>query len=432
MMLRQLHFCSLLLCGLAVAAIPAKLLAQTRLSNPKIEEGYISVSLKFGTQYPAEFMNNDQLEAIGAGAQALTYLRKLQAERYDETHPKDYCEQEWQVTRFQLVGNPAHVEKIRRPLVRHTTPTRAQKIFTFHTDEFWLNLHHFLYVLGRAENKVRDASRNAVVNAPKDQEQGLAKLAPAEQGVWRAAVSFYANALSKKDVVFDEPLPGITKRLAQARNEESLAATDIDQELVSVLERAAPLYRRAWWSAHNSANLESQRSIQRLVDQYGTAILDFITRAYQMRWSPHGFDVHLSGYANWAGAYSTTGQLLVVSSLADDIKGAYGLETIFHEGMHQWDDQVFEALRQQARKENKLTPNGLSHAMIFFTAGDAVHRVLPNHVPYAEKFGVWQRGSAQFKTPLEEIWKPYLDGHGTRDQALDELIKRTGINRSKN
>jgi hypothetical protein len=62
-----------------------------------------------------------------------------------------------------------------------------QTIFIFHSGEFWLNLHHFLYVLGRAENKTRDSSRSAVVNAPKDQEQGLAKLTPAEQAIWREA-----------------------------------------------------------------------------------------------------------------------------------------------------------------------------------------------------------------------------------------------------
>jgi len=64
--------------------------------------------------------------------------------------------------------------------------------------------------------------------------------------------------------------------------------------------------------------------------------------------------------------------------------------------------------------------------MIFFTAGEAVRHVYPDHVPYAEKFGVWQRGISAFKAPLDEIWKPYLDGHTTRDQALAELINRTG------
>ena len=32
-----------------------------------------------------------------------------------------------------------------------------------------------------------------------------------------------------------------------------------------------------------------------------------------------------------------------------------------------------------------------------------------------------------FKVPLEEIWKPYLDGRGTRDEAFADLIKRTAV-----
>src|SRR5215470_10222644 len=95
-------------------------------------------------------------------------------------------------------------------LPRHKA-TKA--IFVFHSDEFWLNLHHFLYVLGRAENKTRDSSRSAVVNAPKNQDAGLAKLSDTERATWREAVSFYANGLSKKDAVFDEPLPSITNAL---------------------------------------------------------------------------------------------------------------------------------------------------------------------------------------------------------------------------
>ena len=94
--------------------------------------------------------------------------------------------------------------------------------------------------------------------------------------------------------------------------------------------------------------------------------------------------------------------------------------------MHQWDDQIFEALRTQARSQNKLIPRGLTHAMIFFTAGEAIRKVIPEHVPYAEKFGVWQRGMMKFKQPLEQTWKPYLDGRGTRDEALADLIKLTG------
>ena len=301
-----------------------------------------------------------------------------------------------------------------------------QPIFVFHSDEFWLNLHHFLYVLGRAENKTRDSSRTAVVSAPYDQQLGFKKLSDAERAIWHDAVVFYANGLSKKDAVFDEPLPAITNALAQARDSKSLAKTNVDAEVTVVLERVAPIYRKAWWTGHHTANIEWQYMIRKFLDEHGRAILRYITKAYELKWNPAGFHVHISAYANWAGAYSTTGELLVLSSLAENILGFYGLETIFHEGMHQWDKQVFEALREQARKQNKLVPDGLSHAMIFFTAGEAVRQFYRDHVPYAEKYDLWHRGLSAFKTPLEEIWKPHLDAHTTRDAALAELIQRTG------
>lgn len=304
--------------------------------------------------------------------------------------------------------------------------TRGGAIFVFHTDEFWLNLHHFLYVLGRAENKERDTAREAVAGAPVDQEFGLETLTAKELTIWREAVASYAAGPSKKDIVFDDPMPAITNSLARARDSKSLTGSEVDPAVAVILQRAAPIYRKTWWKKHHEANRMWQKDIQTLVARDGATVLAFITNKYKLQWPAAGFPVHVSAYSNWAGAYSTTGDLLVISSQSPGLQATYGFETVFHEGMHQWDDQVFEALREQAGKMNKVAPRGLSHALIFFTAGEAVRRVVPEHVPYAEKFGVWQRGLGPMKVALEEIWKPYLDGHGTRDEAFAELIKRTG------
>jgi hypothetical protein len=302
----------------------------------------------------------------------------------------------------------------------------SKTIFIFHPDEFWLNLHHFLYVLGRAQNKTSDASREAVIGAPADQEKGLAALSASERNVWNEAVSAYAAGNSKKDLIFDKPLTELTKAIAQAGDARSLDAAGIDSVTAAVLQRAAPVYRKAWWPKHQSANRAWVSAMQRYVDQHGPTVLNFITRAYRFTWPEAGYAVHLSAFSNWAGAYSTEVGVLVISSLNEGNQGPYGLETLFHESMHQWDSQVFDALRTQARANDKLVPRGLSHALIFFTAGEAVRRVIPGHVPYAEKFGVWQRGMMQFKAPIEQTWKPYLDGKGTRDEAFLELIKLTG------
>ena len=300
---------------------------------------------------------------------------------------------------------------------------KTHPIFIFHTDEFWLNLNHFLYVLGRAENKSADAAREAVVNAPADQARGFAKLSANEQSTWREIVTSYANGFSKRDLVFDESAASITSALAGAGDAKSLKGVKVDPALAALLERAAPIYRKAWWTDQRQSNRAWKKMIEPLLAQYGVAILKFITNAYKLEWPAAGFPVHLSGYSNWAGAYSTTGSLLVVSSLAKDTTGALGLEIIFHEGMHQWDEPVQQALREQVRQQHKRNPPNLSHALIFYTAGDAVRRIVPGHVPYAEKFGLWKRGIGVFKDAIEKAWKPYLDGQGTRDEAFAALIK---------
>jgi len=49
----------------------------------------------------------------------------------------------------------------------------------------------------------------------------------------------------------------------------------------------------------------------------------------------------------------------------------------------------------------------------------------PPHVPYAVAFGLWACGWMPFRNALQETWKPYLDGHGTRDEALAALVAKT-------
>jgi hypothetical protein len=309
--------------------------------------------------------------------------------------------------------------------IASSTRGSASPIVIFHADKFWLNLHHFLYVLGRAQNQAADSTRDGVEMAPADQAQGLTGLNEQDQASWRKAVSDYAGSLSNKDLVFDKPVSSITSALAKAGDARTLDGVPVDLAIASILTRVAPMYRKQWWPKHRAANQEWQKATTALVNQYGADVQAFITKAYQLPWPATGYDVNISAYANWSGAYSTDGGLLVLSSLAPGNHGTYGLESTFHEAMHQWDSEVFEALRTEARKQNKLVPRNLSHAMIFFTAGEAVRHVVPRHVPYAIEFGLWKRAFSEFKPALDEVWKPYLDGSGAREDAFAELIRRT-------
>jgi hypothetical protein len=314
--------------------------------------------------------------------------------------------------------------------------TGSAAIFRFETDEFWLNLHHFLYVLGRAEAKEQDASREAVAGAPADAEKGLASLSDAERQTWHAAVTAYASGLSKKNAIFDAPLPALTTALGRARDAATLAnqpdaAGALDAPTRATLEDVAPIYRRVWWPAHRASNQAWRTATQSLVDRHGRAILDFLTKAYGQPWPADGYAVHLSMYANWAGAYSTEGRLLMVATNSGaGTSGLDGLETVFHEGMHQWDDGMLANLLELGKANQVPVPPNLWHGLIFFTAGEAVKRVAPSHVPYAEAYGVWNRGMRLIKPPIEDAWKAYLDGptlgdKTARDAALLAVLKKT-------
>ncbi len=303
-------------------------------------------------------------------------------------------------------------------------------IFRFEANEFWLNLHSFLHVLGRATAKMPNVDRDAVRNASIDGERGAAMLTTSERQVWTDTVADYAGGLSRQDPVFDRSLAAIVISLTRADDAASLSGVALDVRTRDMLERVASIYRKTWWPTHRAANESLVQRTQALVDRHGRTILDFVTRAYGQSWPVDGYAVHVSYYAHWAGNYSTDGYTLVMSSNANPTnEGALPLEIAFHEGMHQWDGQVegaLAALASGAAVPSGVTvPAELCHALIWATAGEAVRRVAPGYVPFADAFGNWGRMRPRgLKAVLEEFWTPYLDGRGTRDEALAAILAR--------
>lgn len=299
----------------------------------------------------------------------------------------------------------------------------ATPIFRFETDGFWLNLHHFLYVLGRVEAKMPDITREAVAGAPADEAEGLKTLSDAERRAWREAVSVYANGLSRRDTVFDRQLYDVTNAVRRASADREARHLQIDVAVAAALDRAAPIYRKAWWPGHREANRKWLQSMQDPLRKYGPQLLAYVTRVYQEPWMDGGFPVNISGWSNWAGAYSTYDSLLVISTLNSGNQGLHGFEIMFHEAMHQWDEEIDARLLTIARS-NKLKFNDLlSHAMIFYTTGEAMKTVVPSHISYAEIAGIWKGRMGAFKPALDAHWKSYLDGKTTLDEALLGLLK---------
>lgn len=296
-------------------------------------------------------------------------------------------------------------------------------IFRFTSNGFWLNLHHFLYVLGRVEARMPDIKREAVAGAPADEAGGLQALSDAERELWREAVTAYAAAFSKRDLVFDREAYTTTNVLRRASESDDPSILKIDATVAAALSKAAPIYRRTWWPRHRESNRAWLEAMQDPLKNLGPRILAYVTRAYQEPWMAGGFPVNISAWSNWSGAYSTADSLLVVATMNPGNRGLHGFEITFHEAMHQWDEEIDARLVKIAKDNNLKFNDLLSHAMIFYTTGEAMKTVVPGHVPYAEIAGIWKGRMGVFKPALDKFWKPYLDGKLSLDEALVGLMR---------
>jgi len=310
------------------------------------------------------------------------------------------------------------------PTAAPASSTQTAPLFQFRSG-FWNNLHHFLYVLGRDRNGEPDRMRDAVAGAPKDVD-GLAARSDAERAAWDAAIAFYAGDLSKRDVIFDRRLIAATHALATAPDDSDLAGLGLEPEHVAALKQVAAVYRAVWWTRHAARNAERRREYQALADKYGARAVARLTALYGTTWPATPRTIDVVAYTNWAGAYSTTGPLIEIASIYENTGGAIGLEIMLHESSHQWDEAIDERLAAIAAKRAGKVPPALSHALIWYTTGTVVTELVPGHVPYAVKYGLWNRGgNSALKPLLDKYWQPYLKGSGTFDEAIAAILAET-------
>lgn len=99
--------------GLVGYSYLGKMVAMYAYEYPENVERVIQlgpVSIEFGTQYPDSLTANDAAPVIDE--QALNELREKREQNFHLTHPEEYCEEEWQVTRIRLIGNPDNLQKM--------------------------------------------------------------------------------------------------------------------------------------------------------------------------------------------------------------------------------------------------------------------------------------------------------------------------------
>jgi hypothetical protein len=312
-----------------------------------------------------------------------------------------------------------------------SSPTQEQvsiipnstKLFEFHSG-FWVNLHHFLYVQARARVKTPDSRRRAVASVSTDLA-AISTMSSDDRRKWEAALNYYEQNLATVDIIFNDRLVAITNLLAKQESSSSLPSTEIDSALKQILENAADIYRARWWSQHDQSNRDWVKMIDPLLIKYGSALSKKITQIYQMSWPAAPLRVDMCVYANWAGAYTTTQPARITVGSGDPgIKETQGLEILFHEAMHVLEDRLVATLNQQARAQGKELPFQLSHAFIFFTAGEIVSQTVPDHKRYAEINSLWSRAPMDgFRKLLDAHWRPYLEQKAWQKVEFEDAVK---------
>jgi hypothetical protein len=291
--------------------------------------------------------------------------------------------------------------------------------FEFHS-AMWLNLHHFLHALSTV--RTGGPNQRAAIAQAFGDTAGFGALSAELRAGWERALAYYDTAMAPRDLLFDGRMYRIKRELARIGNAPTVRGSALDSAHEAALEAAAPAYRALWWPRHDRANRDWLREMTPVLERYEDTVATQVLRVYRTTWVPVRVDV--SGYANWAGAYATSEPTHVVfASLIEASRGSQGLESLFHEAMHGLEDSIVTSMERTARARQQEVPSRLSHAVLFFTAGEIVRRTVPDHTPYAERYGLWERGGWNvYRAALIEGWKPYLEGQGDLDAAMDRVL----------
>ena len=307
-----------------------------------------------------------------------------------------------------------------------TVPRGPLPVFALYSG-FWVNLHHVLYEQARLRTE-----RPVVRTQAEAAKQGRAPLpldalTEQERRDWNSAVDEYEIKLAPHDLLFDQDLVLINDRLAEMGDNESAEATGFLPGVVAALAKAAPVYRAHWWPDDDRANREWINAVAPLVEDLGASISHRLSSIYRAPWPKGAIHVDVCSYAGVFGGYTTLEPLhITVSSRDPRNQGLAAFELLFHEASHGLADPVRDALDREFQARSKPIPRDLWHALLFYTTGEVVRRMLAgtghdSYKPYAEQNHLYERDWQTYQKALERDWQPYLEQQSDFSTAIKRL-----------
>jgi hypothetical protein len=217
----------------------------------------------------------------------------------------------------------------------------------------------------------------------------------------------------------------IKTALRGAEGKSSLDGISIDAALKATLERIMPIYQKRWWPEHDRANREWIAAMQPLVDRHGAALSQALARVYGVSWPRDPIPVDLTVTAGASGAYGTSDPSPHITMSPSTFRGYVALEMLFHESTHGI-VPLYTWVSQAATAQKVIVPPQLSHAVLFYTAGELTMRELKArgiaYTAWADANFYTNMCGAGCGDKLVEHWSPRVDGKRSIPDALSALV----------
>ncbi|MCD6067510.1 MAG: hypothetical protein K0S33_2336 [Bacteroidetes bacterium] len=300
--------------------------------------------------------------------------------------------------------------------------------FEFHSN-YLMNLHHFLVKKGLQLSKTESDPIKQFDILFKDDVKTV--LRPEVKAKVMQAIQFYADSISKSNLLFDPRLTELKYALEATTVLKDLKAKEPIKGTVDALEKASRFYAEFFWQEQDKKNRAYLGTILKQVKQIEKAVIDSSSKYYGYKHNGKKFRVDLVDYATFYGAYTTTEPYInaVISSTDKKHDGTQGVEIVFHEVSHGMIDNVFLAQEKLSKEMGKEFDHNVWHTILFYSAGTFVKNELAKQNTahelyiYKNKLGSI---APSFQKTLDAVaiyWQSYLDGKTDMETAVKDILK---------
>ncbi|NRB50975.1 MAG: hypothetical protein HRU41_25115 [Saprospiraceae bacterium] len=298
----------------------------------------------------------------------------------------------------------------------------AQTIATTDHFEFyinkWLNQHHFLF---QTAKRLAKDSTTTIKDFPHWQE-----LSSQEQQLTEELMGYYQEHWIGKSLLFNRGLYSIKRTITQWPNRLKEVEFKAYPELAQYWSRFAPIYERFFWLKHQAQNeqvLQYNLPRIRAYEKQATARLSQLS---QETWPVTKIRVDVTYLADWAGAYTTTNPVHIVTSTKEVGPEGDWVETLFHEASHKLISgrrgKVSALIQKIAKEEALEIPRQLWHGILFYFSGAVIKDLLVADGIDYQLYMIRENVFGAYQEALAKSLDPYLDGSQSLETAIRKLL----------